>query len=82
MQNQINLSPITQFTQSLRSAELAQQKEVRLPIQQARLLSLALNEIQDKILQDYETMYNALKRSVDEGVVEIQLDGGDFSEEK
>lgn len=82
MQNQINLTPITQFTQSLRAAELTQQKEVRLPIQQARLLSLALNEIQDKILQDYESMYNALRRTVDEGVIEVQMDGGDFSEGK
>jgi Tfp pilus assembly PilM family ATPase len=82
MLNQINLTPITQFTQSLRAAELAQQKEVRLPIQQARLLSLALNEIQDKLLQDYESMYNALKRSIDEGVIEVQMDGGGFSEGK
>jgi hypothetical protein len=82
MQNQINLTPLTQFTQSLRAAELAQQKEVRLPIQQARLLSLALNEIQDKLLQDYESMFNSLKGYVQQEEVQIEIDGGDFSEPK
>jgi hypothetical protein len=80
MQNQINLTPITQFIQVLRSAELAQQKEIKIPIQTARLLSLALNEIQDKLLQDYESMYNTLKRSQETEIVQIQLDGGGFED--
>jgi hypothetical protein len=82
MQNQINLSPLTQFTHVLRAAELSNQKEVKISIQQARLLNLALTEIQGKLVQDYETLFNSLKRSIDNGVVDIQLDGGDFSDEK
>jgi hypothetical protein len=78
MQNQINLTPITQFIQSVRAAELSQSKEVKLPLQQARLLSLALSEIQDKLIQDYESLYIKLKESTDTEVVSIQLDGGDF----
>ena len=80
MQNQINLTPITQFVQTLRAAELSQQKEVKMPIQQARLLSLALAEIQDKLLQDYESMYNALKSSTDTEVVSVSMDGGGFKD--
>jgi hypothetical protein len=82
MQNQINLSPITQFVQTLRSAELGQQKEIKLSIQQARLLHLALTEVLDKINQDYESLYNDLKRSVDTEVVSVSMDGGGFSEPK
>jgi hypothetical protein len=82
MQNQINLSPITQFVQILRSAELGQQKEIKLSIQQARLLHLALTEVLDKINQDYESLYNDLKRSVDTEVVSVSMDGGGFSEPK
>jgi hypothetical protein len=78
MQNQINLTPITQFIQSLRAAELNQQKEIKMTIQQARLLNMALAEMMDKINQDYETMYNALKNSQDTEVVTVQLDGGGF----
>lgn len=82
MQNQINLTPIVQFTQQLRSAEQTQQKEVKLNIQQARMLSLALIEMQDKLLQDYETMFNQLKQSVDTDIVTVELDGGGFEEPK
>jgi len=82
MQNQINLSPITQFVQILRSAELGQQKEIKLSIQQARLLHLALTEVLDKINQDYESLYNDLKRGVDTEVVSVSMDGGGFSEPK
>jgi hypothetical protein len=78
MSNQINLSPITQFIQSLRAAELSQAKEVKLPIQQARLLSLALSEIQQQLLQDHETLFNQLKSSTDNEVVTVNMDGGGF----
>jgi hypothetical protein len=82
MQNQINLSPVTQFVQTLRSAELAQHREIKLTIQQARLLHLALTEILDKVNQDYETLYNDLKRSVGSEVITVAMDGGGFSEPK
>jgi len=78
MQNQINLTPITQFGQSLRAAELAQAREIKLTIQQARLLNLALLEIQDKLLQDYETLFNKLKTSSETEVISVTMDGGGF----
>jgi hypothetical protein len=78
MQNQINLTPITQFIQSVRSAELTGSKQVSMDIAKARLLALALSEMQDKLLRDYETLLNDLKRSVDSEVVTVQLDGGGF----
>jgi hypothetical protein len=80
MQNQINLSPITQFIQSVRAAELSQSKEVKLPIHQARLLNLALAEMLDKINQDYETMFNALKNNTETEVVTVTMDGGGFQD--
>jgi hypothetical protein len=80
MQSQINTTPISQFAQLLRAAELGQQKEVKLPIQQARLLNLALIEIQQKLLQDYESMFSALKNNTGNDVVQIQLDGGTFGD--
>jgi hypothetical protein len=80
MQNQINLTPITQLIQVIRSAELTQQKEVRIPIQTARLLSLALAEIQDKLLQDYESLFNELRNRADTEVVTVTMDGGGFED--
>ena len=76
MSNQINTMPISQFAQILRAAELSQQKEVKMTIQQARLLNLALLEIQDKLLQDYETLYNSIKNSTNTDVIQVSMDGG------
>ena len=53
MQNQINTMPITQFIQQVRSAELSQARTVSIDIQKARLLTLALAEMLDKLNQDY-----------------------------
>lgn len=82
MQNQINLTPVTQFIQTVRSAEASQSREVKLSIQQARALILTLAEIQDKLLQDYETMFNQLKQSVDTEVITVTMDGGGFETPK
>ena len=80
MQNPINLTPITQFVQSVRSAEQTQSKEVRMSMQQARMLVLTLTEIQDKLLQDYESMFNQLKSNTDSEVVNVSMDGGGFQD--
>lgn len=81
MQHQLNTTPITIFNQMLRAAELSQQKELKISIQQARLLSSALCDIMEKLNQDYESMFNALKKTVDTedtSVISVKMDGGDF----
>ena len=80
MQNPINLSPITQFIQAVRAAELSRSQEVKMPIAQARLLNLALAEVMDKLNQDYETLFNALKNSSSTEVVSVSMDGGGFKD--
>lgn len=82
MQNQINLTPLTQFVQQLRVAEQTQSRELKMSIQQARALSLVLLEMQEKLLQDYETMFNELKRSLDTDVISVSMDGGGFETTK
>ena len=82
MQNQINPTPITQFVQQVRTAEQTQSKEVKLSIQQARALVLVLTEMQVKLLQDYETMFNELKKAVDTEVITVTMDGGGFEQPK
>lgn len=74
MQHQINLSPITQFVQQLKSAEFTNQREVKMPIQQARLLSIALVELMDQLLKEPTN-----KSSNDNEVVKINMDGGGFN---
>jgi hypothetical protein len=81
MSNPINTTPIGQFAQIVKAAELSQSKEVKLSIQQARLINLALVELLDKINQDYETMYSALKNSVNTDVISVAVDGGGFKDD-
>jgi hypothetical protein len=82
MQNQINTTPISMFIQQVRSAEQTGAKQVSIDLVKARMLVLALTEVLDKVNQDYETLYNALKNSVNTEVVSISLDGGGFEEPK
>lgn len=76
----INTTPLTQFAQSLKAAELSRQQEVKVPIQQARLLNIALVELLDKVNQDYESLLSELKTSNDSQVVSVSMDGGGFSD--
>lgn len=80
MQNQINTTPVSQFIQQVRIAEQTQSKEVKMSIHQARSLVLVLSEIQDKLLQDYETMFAELKKSVENDVISVAMDGGGFEQ--
>lgn len=81
MQNPINTSPFSQFAQLLRAAEQAQTKEVKMSIQQARALNLALVEVLDKMNQDYESLFNSLKKSSNNEVISVTMDGGGFGKE-
>lgn len=80
MQPKINTTPITQYIQMLRAAELSQQKELKIPIQQARLLNLALAEMMEKLNRDYESLFHDLKKSIDTEVISVRMDGGGFEE--
>ena len=80
MQNQINTTPITLFIQQVRAAELSGVKTVNIDITKARLLVLALAEIQDRLLQDYETLFNDLKTSTDTEIISVTMDGGAFGD--
>lgn len=77
MNNQINFSPITQFAQQVRSAEFTHQKEIKLSIQQARLLNLALVEIMDLLLNQYKQ--SAESNDSKSEVIQINMDGGGFN---
>lgn len=79
MQNPINTVALTQFTQLIKSAELARQQEVKIPIQQARLLNIALTDVLIKLTQDYETLLLEIKQSSSNEVVTVSMDGGGFS---
>ena len=78
----INTTPITQFLHIVKAGELGQQREIKIPIQQARMITIALSEMLDKLNRDYESMYNSLKSSTDTEQIAVTMDGGGFEESR
>jgi len=77
MPNPINTFPIQQFIQQVRAAELSQQKEIKLDIKSAKMLSYCLAEVNSKLLEDYDILLQKLLQSTGQSV-NIQMDGGGF----
>jgi len=77
MSNPINTYPITSLIQQIKAADISQQKEIRIDIKNAKLLSYALAEILSKVNQDYESLIKNLQKITGDTVT-VQLDGGGF----
>ena len=78
MSNPINTLPIQQFIQQVKSAELSQQKEVKIDIKSAKMLAYSLGEITAKLLEDQDELLSKLAQSQGSEVT-IKMDGGGFS---
>lgn len=78
MSNPINTLPIQQFIQQVKSADLSQQKEIKLDIKTAKNLAFCLGEISAKLLEDYDKILKQPSNSNIESIT-ISMDGGGFS---
>lgn len=78
MSNQVNNTPILQFIQQVKSADLGQQREIKLDIKSAKALMYCLSEINAHLVDNYE---NLLKKVVNntETSITVKMDGGNFS---
>ena len=79
MPNPINTVPIQQFIQQVKAAELSQQKEIRLDIKTAKMLSFCLSELTLKLLEDQDILLNKLQQLQSGGDITVRMDGGGFS---
>ena len=70
----INTSSLQQFIQQVKGADMSNQKEVRIPIQQAKQLTYALATILARLTGDYEALMS--RKSTDQDTVEVKVDGG------
>lgn len=78
MSNPINTIPIQQFIQQVKSADISNQKEIKLDMKSAKLLAYCLGELNAKLLEDYDKMLIELKKNSSSGPIELKMDGGDF----
>ena len=70
----INTSSLQQFIQQVKGADMSYQKEVRIPIQQAKQLTYALATILARLTGDYEALMS--RKSTEQDTVEVKVDGG------
>ena len=72
----INTIPIQQFIQIVKTAESSNQKEIRIPLTQAKALAFALGTVMANHQGRLEKLIIDNKSSPDDEVVTVTMDGG------
>ena len=72
----INTIPIQQFIQIVKTAEATNQKEIRIPLTQAKALAYALGTVMANHQGRLEKLIIDNKSAPDEEVVTVTMDGG------
>lgn len=80
MSNPINTIPIQQFIQQVKSAELSNQREIKLDIKAAKTLVFCLAELNARLIQDYEKLLNRINVNSSSDNITVQMDGGNFNQ--
>lgn len=80
MSNPINTIPIQQFIQQVKTAELSNQREIKLDIKTAKILALSIAEISSRLIQDYEQILSNVNTNIQNEPITVQMDGGNFNE--
>lgn len=76
MHNQpINTNPIIQFIQQVNSADLSNQQEVRLTINNAKILAYSLGIVMARLEGDLEKLVIESKKDSDE-IINLRIDQG------
>ena len=77
MQNEpINTSPINSFINQVKAADLSNQREIKMDLKTAKLLSFCLTQVLARNVQDYENWLKTVSKA--ESEVVIQMDGGNL----
>ena len=72
----INTLPLQKFLQQVKSADISNQREIRIDIQTAKKLAFAISEISLRMNNDLETLLLKKDEESKEEVITISLDGG------
>ncbi len=73
------LTSVEKLVQRLKSAELSNQKEIRMSVQEAREIITDLSILTSKMANHVQDISERLKKlESSQGIVEIKMDGGTF----
>jgi len=79
-QNNINTSVIIQVLNTIKAADISNQREVRLDISTAKSLAYTLGMVMTRLSGNYEGLLQTSQK--DTTVVSIEMDGGNWDEKK
>jgi len=71
----INTIPIQQFIQQVKAADNGNQREIRMPIAQAKNLAFTLGIVSSRLTADLEKVLVNTSTQQNE-IIEVRLDGG------
>ncbi len=73
------LTSVEKLVQRLKSAELSNQKEIRMSVQEAKEIITDLSILTSKMANHVQEINERLKKlEANQGVVEVKMDGGTF----
>jgi len=75
-ENKINTAVIQQVLQTIKGAELGNQREVRLDIATAKNLAYTLGLVMTRLAGNYEGLIQESRK--DDTVVRVEMDGGSW----
>ncbi len=79
-QNNINTSVIQQVINSIKAADMSNQREVRLDINTAKNLSYTLGLVMTRLAGNYENLIVDIQKQQEEVIVKVEMDGGSWDE--
>lgn len=74
---QLNTIALQRFIQQVKEADLAQQREIKIDIKNAKALAFCISELNARLLMNYDELINNLSK-VKEEIITVQFDGGSF----
>lgn len=73
------LTSVEKIIQRVRAAELSQQKEIRIPIQEAKEIIIDLSILTSRMANHVQEIKERLdKLESNQGTIEVKFDGGSF----
>jgi hypothetical protein len=72
----INTLPVQQFLNLVKSSDLSRAKEVKMSLEQAKILSSTLASIMTRLNGDYEKLILDILKNKSQDSIEIKVDGG------
>ena len=75
-QNNINTSVITQVLNTIKAADMSNQREVRLDMSTAKNLAYTLGMVMTRLAGNYEGLIQEVQKN--DTVVSVEMDGGSW----